>query len=576
MEREAAETTSAQLRYSGVGVSPGRVIAPLITMAPPVEEPEEGQPLTEDAEHAVERLDQAARTVKAELKERAEGARSRAAAEVLKATALMAGDKALIKNAAKLIRNRSLTAERALWEAATGYAVQMRAMGGYMAERAADIEDVRGRIVAQLRGIAPPGIPRCTEPFVLAAEDLAPADTAVLDPDAVVALVTASGGPQSHTAILARNLGIPAVVAAHGVTDVPSNTPVFVDGAEGTVITHPGAQQERDVQAWREASRQVPTFDGHGALADGTEIALLANVGTAEDARVAVRAGAQGVGLLRTEFCFLGRDEEPTVEEQTDAYAEIFECFTTDKIVVRTLDAGADKPLPFLTDTTEPNPALGVRGFRTDRSTPGVLQRQLEAIAAAAARTDANVWVMAPMVSTADEAEQFAGLVQAAGLPVSGVMVETPAAAITAEHILDKVDFVSLGTNDLTQYTMAADRMLGSLAELNSPWQPAVLRMVQRTAAGADAASTRANAHKNVGVCGEAAADPLLAVVLVGLGVDTLSMTPRALASVATVLARVDREQARSVAESAVEARNAQQAREAVRAGLPVLQELGL
>lgn len=576
MENTQSETNSLQMRYTGVGVSPGRVIAPLIPMAPPVEAPPEGDPLVEDAEAAVERLNQAAKAVKAELKERAERARSEAAAEVLKATSLMAGDKALIKNAAKLVRNQSVSPERALWDAATGYADQMRAMGGYMAERAADIEDVRARIVAELRGMPAPGVPQRTEPFVLAAEDLAPADTAVLDPEAVVALVTSSGGPQSHTAILARNLGLPAVVAATGVTDVESGTRVFVDGSAGSIVTYPGEEQELAVTAWHKASEQLATFNGHGALADGTEVALLANVGTADDAQAAAAAGAQGVGLLRTEFCFLGRDTEPTVEEQTEAYVEIFKAFGSAKIVVRTLDAGADKPLPFLTDTTEPNPALGVRGYRTDWTTPGVLERQLQAIAAAADQTEANVWVMAPMISTAGEAGHFAGLVHAAGLEVSGVMVETPAAAITAEQILDRVDFVSLGTNDLTQYTMAADRMLGSLAELNSPWQPAVLRMIERTAAGAQAASSASGEHKNVGVCGEAAADPALAVVLVGLGVDTLSMSPRSLAAVAAVLSRTDPGQARTVAQTALHATGAQEARESVRAQLPVLEQLGL
>ena len=576
MEHTRSHDNAVELRITGVGVSPGRVIAPLIPMAPPVPAPAEGEPLSEDAERAVERLGEAARTVKAELKDRAANASTEAAAEVLKATSLMAGDKALIKNATKLVRQRSLSPERALWEAATAYADQMRQMGGYMAERAADIEDVRARIVAELRGVPAPGVPERSEPFVLAAEDLAPADTAVLDPGTVVALVTSSGGPQSHTAIIARNLGLPAVVAAHGVTEIPSGTRVFVDGSAGSVVTHPGEEYEQSVAAWHRVSEQLATFDGHGALSDGTEVPLLANVGTADDARAAAAAGAQGVGLLRTEFCFLGRDAEPTVAEQTEAYEEIFRALGSAKIVVRTLDAGADKPLPFLTDTSEPNPALGVRGYRTDWSTPGVLERQLTAIAAAAQRSEADVWVMAPMISTAGEAEHFAGLVRAAGLKVSGVMVETPAAAITAEQILDRVDFVSLGTNDLTQYTMAADRMLGSLAELNSPWQPAVLRMIERTAAGARAASSDAGVHKNVGVCGEAAADPALAVVLVGLGVDTLSMSPRSLAAVAAVLSRVDSEQARAVASAALGATSAREARESARAQLPALEELGL
>ncbi|WP_249494298.1 phosphoenolpyruvate--protein phosphotransferase [Kocuria rhizophila] len=573
---QSPEQQPEQQSLHGVGVSPGRVIAPLVHMAPAVTEPPEGDPLTGDPDAAVDRLKAAALAVKAELTERAARARSESAAEVLKATALMAGDRALTKNAGKLVASQGLSPERALWQAATAYADQMRAMGGYMADRAADIEDVRARIVAQLRGEDAPGVPQRREPFVLAAEDLAPADTAVLDPDVVLALVTESGGPQSHTAILARNLGLPAVVAVAGVLELPGGTRVYVDGAAGAVVTEPGVTEEQAVAAWRRASEQLASFDGHGALADGTAVPLLANVGTGDDARAAAEAGAQGVGLLRTEFCFLGRDTEPTVAEQADAYAEVFAAFPGRKVVVRTLDAGADKPLPFLTDAEEPNPALGVRGYRTDWTTPGVLARQLEAIAAAAAESTADVWVMAPMIATVAEAAHFRELVHAAGLPVSGVMVETPAAAMTAEQILDRVDFVSLGTNDLTQYTMAADRMLGTLAELNSPWQPAVLRMVECVTRGAASASQSHATHKNVGVCGEAAADPALAVVLVGLGVDSLSMSARSLAAVAAVLRTVDTEQARRIARLALRDTSPQEARDTVRAELPVLTDLGL
>jgi len=576
MKDDTRREEPGQQSLHGVGVSPGRVIAPLVHMAPAVTEPPVGDPLTGDPDAAVDRLKAAALAVRAELTERASRARSESAAEVLKATALMAGDRALTKNAGKLVTTQQLSPERALWQAATAYADQMRAMGGYMAERAADIEDVRARIVAQLRGEDAPGVPQRREPFVLAAEDLAPADTAVLDPDVVLALVTESGGPQSHTAILARNLGLPAVVAAPGVLELSGGQPVFVDGAAGTVLTAPGPEQEEAVAGWRRASEQLASFDGSGQLADGTTVPLLANVGAGDDARAAAEAGAQGVGLLRTEFCFLGRDTEPSVAEQAEAYAEVLAAFEGRKVVVRTLDAGADKPLPFLTDATEPNPALGVRGYRTDSTTPGVLSRQLEAIAAAAQQTTADVWVMAPMIATVAEAVRFQDLAHEAGLRTCGVMVETPAAALTAEQILDRVDFVSLGTNDLTQYTMAADRMLGSLAELNSPWQPAVLRMVECVTRGAASATRSTGTPKNVGVCGEAAADPALAVVLVGLGVDTLSMSARSLAAVAAVLRTVDTAQTRRLAELALGATGPQEARDAVRAELPALAELGL
>ena len=249
----------------------------------------------------------------------------------------------------------------------------------------------------------------------------------------------------------------------------------------------------------------------------------------------------------------------------------VFAAFGGRKVVVRTLDAGADKPLPFLTDASEPNPALGVRGYRTTLASPGVLERQLEAIAQAASEHQAEVWVMAPMISVPSEAQQFAQLATAAGLATAGTMIEVPSAAMLSGQILQRCDFVSIGTNDLTQYTMAADRQLGALAELNDPWQPAVLHMVAATAAGAKAAG-----GKPVGVCGEAAADPALAVVLVGLGVSTLSMNKRALAPVAAVLRTVDLATAQRLAQLALDAESAEAARSAVRAQLGELDRFGL
>ncbi|MHA7188717.1 phosphoenolpyruvate--protein phosphotransferase [Arthrobacter sp. MDT2-16] len=560
------------VNFAGVGVSPGRVIGPVRHMPASVGEPPAGErhDSPDAPEQAVAALKAASKVVQEELKRRAGIAKGDAQA-VLQATSLMAADPMLLKSATKLINNGTSPA-RAVWEAGASVAEMLHNLGGYMAERTADVLDVRSRIVAELRGLPAPGIPSSDTPFILVAEDLAPADTATLDPAMVLALVTSGGGPQSHTAIIARSLGLPAVVAASGVDDIDSGTLVFVDGAAGTVALDPGAEEEAAAESYRAAAAALTTFDGVGATSDGHEVPLLANVGGAKDAVKAADAGAQGVGLLRTEFCFLGRDTEPTAEEQVEAYKGVFDAFPGKKVVVRTLDAGADKPLPFLTDTTEPNPALGVRGYRTDLSSPGVLERQLEAIADAASQATADVWVMAPMISTAEEAADFAKLCSNAGLQTPGVMVEVPSAALMAEAILGAVSFASLGTNDLTQYTMAADRQLGSLAALNNSWQPAVLRMVRLTVEG-----SLAEGHaKPVGVCGEAAADPALAVVLVGLGVSTLSMTPRALAGVGAVLNSVTLAEAQRIAEIAVAAPTAAEARARARAELPALESLGL
>lgn len=558
--------------FPGVGVSPGRIIGTIRQMPKPVSEPPAGEQLPAGitAEDATAALKAAAKAVHDELKARAETVSGDGKA-VLEATALMATDTMLLKSAAKLI-GRGTSTQRAIWEAGGSVSEMLHNLGGYMAERATDVLDVRARIVAELRGVPAPGIPSSPTPFILIAEDLAPADTATLDPEKILALLTAGGGPQSHTAIIARSLGLPAVVAATGVDQLPDGTEVYVDGAAGLITADPDDSQRAAAEHWAATASLLADFDGTGATADGHLVPLLANVGGAKDAVAAAKLNAQGVGLFRTEFCFLERDTEPTVDEQAAAYKGVFDAFPGKKVVLRTLDAGADKPLPFLTDATEPNPALGVRGYRTDFTTPGVLERQLQAIARAEQESEADVWVMAPMISTAEEAARFATLCAAAGIKTPGVMVEVPSAALTAEAILREVGFASLGTNDLTQYAMAADRQLGPLAALNTPWQPAVLRLVGLTVEG----SAAEGHNKPVGVCGEAAADPALAVVLTGLGVSTLSMTARSLAAVAAVLKTVTLAEAQELAKLALSAPSATEARAWVRAKLPVLEELGL
>ena len=561
--------------YKGVGVYAGRVIGPVLQMPEPIQEPKAGLRLDgESPEEAGQRIQDASVRVKEDLLARAENA-GRDGKAVLKSTSQMATDRALIKSAVKLVETQQMAPERAIWEAATSFADQMAALGGYMAERTRDVQDVRDRIVAELTGQQAPGIPFAEEPFVLAAVDLAPADTATLDPKNVIALITSDGGPQAHTAILARGLGLPAIVAAKGVTDIPDGTEVYVDSNAGIVNTEP-TDEDREAAEKYANRKPIADFDGKGVLADGTRVPLYANVGDGKSAEKAASLNAEGVGLLRTEFGFLGHDAEPSIEAQAATYKSVFDAFPGKHIVVRTLDAGADKPLPFLNVNPEENPALGVRGFRTDWTVPGVLTRQLEAIKQASEDSDADIWVMAPMISTTSEARNFAKMLKEVGLPVHGVMVETPAAAVNAEAILGEVDFVSIGTNDLTQYTMAADRLLGDLAHLNNPWQPAVLKMIKLTVKGAKRASVNAGEKKYVSVCGEAAADPALAVVLVGLGVDTLSMNAGAIPAVAAVLKSVTLEQARHIANKALEQISSAEAKAAARAELPILDELGL
>lgn len=422
-----------------------------------------------------------------------------------------------------------------------------------MAERVRDIEDVRDRVVAELLGVEPPGVPELTTPSVLVARDLAPADTAGLDPAKVLALVTEEGGPTSHTAILARALGIPAVVAVRGLLALDADA-LLVDGDTGEVEAADASEGVLTAVASGPAE-----WDGTGTTSDGHRVKVLGNVGSPADARAAADAGAEGVGLFRTEFCYLDAADEPSVAEQRAAYAAVLAPFAGKPVIVRTLDAGADKPLAFLSPEAEPNPALGVRGLRVAFDRPEVLDRQLEAIAGAAQDSGAEVSVMAPMVATAAEAAWFAERVRAAGIERAGVMIEIPAAALSAREVLDAVDFVSVGTNDLAQYTFAADRQLGAVAKLNDPWQPALLRLIKLIGDAARATG------KPAGICGEAAADPLLARVLTGLGVTSLSMNAPAVRAVGASLAEVTLAQCEALAEAVLATADSAEARRTAR-----------
>jgi phosphotransferase system enzyme I (PtsI) len=515
-----------------------------------------------DEEAALAAYDTAVETV-AEGFRRKAAAADGATAGVLTASAGLATDRGLRSAVRKNLRaGEPLLA--AVDHAVEQFVTVFTGMGGLMAERVTDLRDIRTRVVARLVGEPEPGVTLPDEPVVLVATDLAPADTAGLDPALVLALVTERGGPTSHTAIIARQLGIPCVVGAAGVVAAVAGHTLLVDGATGTVELdpEPGAAAER-VAADTQERAALAQWEGPGRTADGHPVKLLANVADQTSAVAAADGPVSGVGLFRTELSFLDRETEPTVEEQTAVYAGVLAPFAADDryVVVRTLDAGSDKPIAFATHPDEENPALGVRGLRLSFTDHGLLDRQLDAVAAAAQRSGATTWVMAPMVATVDEARDFARSARARGL-VAGVMIEVPSAALLADRILAEVDFLSIGTNDLTQYTMAADRLCSDLAHLTDPWQPAVLQLVAMTAAAGE------RADKPVGVCGEAAADPLLACVLVGLGITSLSMAAAAVRPVGARLATATLEQCREMANAALAAADPSAAREAARAVL--------
>ncbi len=539
----------------GVGIGLGIAQGPVIRMTEALPAPEKtSSTIGADAERV--RAREAISAVAAELTERGELAGG-AAQEVLEAQAMIAEDPTLQDEVDTRI-DAGTTAEWAVHDAFAGFRATLEAVGGYLGERAADLEDIAQRVLAHLRGVAAPGVPDPGHPFVLVARDLAPADTALLKLDQVLALVTTDGGPTSHTAILAREKGIVAIVGAAEAAGLRDGETVIVDASSGVVVTDPSAEElERAAQRAADRLSAVAAPLTPGALADGTAIPLLANLGKPADAADAVARGAEGVGLFRTEFLFLSSAQAPTVEQQRESYRELLAAFPGKKVVVRMLDAGADKPLAFLNDAHEENPALGLRGLRALRASEDILREQLTALAEADAATEADLWVMAPMVATVEETKYFTALAREYGLKTPGVMVEVPAAALLADRVLAHADFASIGTNDLTQYTMAADRMLGSVADFQDPWHPAVLRLVR------DVGAAGAALGKPVGICGEAAADPLLAVVLVGLGATSLSMAPAALADVRQTLLGRTLDEARQLAEAALAADDAASARSA-------------
>jgi len=558
-----AASAVAPTLLRGTPVVPGLAYGPVVLVAhevSPAAVAAYGERDAPGADEALAEYDAAAAAVADGFADKA-GRASGAAAEVLTASAGLARDKGLRQGVASRVEGGEGLLS-AVHEAVAQFVDVFTAMGGLMAERATDLLDIERRLVARLVGEHEPGVARPDVPSVLVAHDLAPADTAGLDPEMVLALVTERGGATSHTAIIARQLGIPCVVGVAGALELTADAAVLVDATAGTVDPSVDADDATArVEADRAARASVDSWTGPAVTTDGVHVSLLANVADGESARSASSAPVEGVGLFRTELCFLDRRDEPSVDEQAEIYGEVLKPFAgaDHHVVVRTLDAGSDKPIAFATLEDEENPALGVRGLRLALNNPGLLERQLDGIAAAAEATGVETWVMAPMVATVAEATDFAEQVRDRGLK-AGIMVEVPSAALLAERMLEVVDFLSIGTNDLTQYVMAADRLASDLAYLTDPWQPAVLHLIARTAEAGRAAG------KSVGVCGEAAADPLLAVALVGMGVTSLSMAAAAVRPVGAQLSAVSTETCRAAADAALSAADPMAGRDAVRA----------
>ncbi|HKX75608.1 MAG TPA: phosphoenolpyruvate--protein phosphotransferase [Acidimicrobiia bacterium] len=421
------------------------------------------------------------------------------------------------------------SAPRAWNEAIEAVASQWSAIDDpYLNGRAADVQGVGEQVLRHIVGAPARSF---SGSGVLVADDLTPADTAKLDPEQVVGIVTAYGSPSSHSAILARSLGIPAVVAAgRQVLEVPAGTVVAVDGTAGVVLVDPAEEVREEYKRRRrqlDQERKAALARSHLPVTtgDGMQILVEANVGSMADAELAARVGADGVGLLRTEFLFMGRNQAPSVDEQEKVYGEIASVLGGSRLTIRTLDVGGDKPLGYLAQAAEANPYLGLRGLRLGLRQPGLLLDQLEAVCRVAHFHPVSV--MFPMVATVAEVEAARSLLDEAGERVGGIpealevgiMVEIPAAALNADALAPLVDFFSIGTNDLTQYTLAAERGNEAVAALADGLDPAVLRLIDLVSQAAAPAGVR------VAVCGELAADSQAVPILVGLGVEELSVS---------------------------------------------------
>lgn len=559
----------------GVSASTGAALGPFHLMAAALPKPSPiKSALTSQQER--ENLTRAAKTIADELADRALRT-SGEAQEILLASSEIAQDSALLSEAEALI-NKGHSAAYAIWEAAEVFSALLTQSGDYLAERVSDVANIRDRIICILSSVGYPEIPHLDHSFVLIARDLSPADTTNLQPGQILAIVTEEGGPTSHTAIIARTLGIPAVVACKGVVEAAKSDTsgkVGVDARGGVVIFNPSTEVESELVALTatiEISRAKKPKRAHGGYTttDGITVPIYANVGRLEDVQFALNVGADGIGLLRTELLYLDRQTPPTLDEQRDIYAKMFTPFKDRRVIIRTLDAGADKPMAFINFTHEPNPALGMRGYRTIAINEQLLKIQLEAIADAAAASGADLWVMAPMITLPEEAENFVALAKSYGIKRVGVMVEVPSAVLLADEITRVSDFVSIGTNDLGQYLHAADRESAQLAMFNDPWQPALLRAVHHVA-------TSGSAHNcPIGVCGEAASDPALAAVLIGLGVTSLSCNISTLEDVASAITSLSYLEMRAAANAALRAGNAKDAKAFAREHLQKLSTLEL
>lgn len=506
----------------------------------------------EQREAELERLDRARAVTRQQL----EAIRADLAAKAGESEAaifdahLMLLDDPMLGEAVVAKINEGRNAEMAVHQAGETFAGMFDAMDDeYMRGRAADVRDICTRWVNNLLGVETGSLGNMTEPAVVFAHDLAPSDTAQMDKTKVLAFVTEIGGRTSHSAIMARSLEIPAVVGVGDLSTVANGDTVIVDGNAGEVIVNPDPavlaeyqERRRTLEERKEKLRALKDLPAQ--TPDGKTFVLAANIGTPDDVDSALAYGAEGVGLYRTEFLYMDRADMPTEQEQYQAYRKVLEAFGSLPVIIRTLDIGGDKELPYLKLDRELNPFLGNRAIRLCLSNPGLFKTQLRAILRAG--VSGNPWIMLPMVATLDEVRRTKALLreveaelEAEGIPFTrdyklGIMIEIPSAAVQADHFAREVDFFSIGTNDLIQYTLAVDRMNEKVSYLYDPFNPAVLRLIEQVIQAG---------HRHgifVGMCGEMAGEPLATPLLMAMGLDEFSMSASSIPQVKAVIRALD------------------------------------